>query len=356
MAFPDDPIWSEPVRGSYPEPWVLNLPGHERGRAIPPPPIHHLFGLTPARGSEPGTATFTMPCSPWLLTTAGVYTAGVYALAADAPFGSAIVSKLPAGVYGTTSELSMSFLRAADTSGVELTTRSTLVDIGRALGLSEAVVTDAQGRRLAHGTSRYVLREVQGLPAPPEEIPMPALPVFDTPDPYLRPLPTDILDVEAIAGRPGLEVFKEAAAGTFPAPPYARLLGMTIEDAEPGVAVFSMVASGWVVSPARTIYGGVIAMLADTAMTGAVATTLPAGWSCATLDLKVHFIRPGFGDGSTLRARGEVVHRGRSIAVTRAELLNAEGKPIAMASGSTMVLDRPWGSVSVADEPTSDET
>lgn len=351
----ETPIWAEPVRGSYPAPWILNLPGPERGRLIPPPPIQHLFGLRAVRGSEPGTSRFTMPCSPWLLSSAGVYTAGIYALVADAPFGGAIVSKLPAGTFGSTSELSMSFFRTADPSSIELTARARVVEVGRTVGLSEAVVTDTHGRRLAHGTSRYFLRAVPGLPDPPAERPEPKPPAYDIPDPYLRPFPGGV-DPEAFSRSGGLALLEAAAAGTQPPAPFARLFGITVTDAAPGATTFSIVASEWLHSPARTIYGGVLAMLADAVMTAAVGTTLDAGQSCATLDLKLHFLRPGIADGSTLRARGEVVHRGRSIAVTRAEILNAEGKPIVLASGSTMVLDRPWASVSLADEPHEDET
>jgi len=90
----DDPIWDEPARGSYPGPELLGLPGLARmgsrvRQMVPRPPIHHLFGLTPEE-SGPGYSIFSMPSSPWLLTTPSLYFAGVSALANDAPLGSAI--------------------------------------------------------------------------------------------------------------------------------------------------------------------------------------------------------------------------------------------------------------------------
>lgn len=350
--FPEIPIWEEPVRGSYPDVSVLALQGDVRGTMIPPPPIHHLFGMAPVRGTEPGTSVFTMPCSPWLQSSVGVYTAGVYALAADAPFGGAIVSQLPPGVVGTTSELTMNFLRPADPASIELTARAQSIDVGRSLGLSESIVTDARGRRLAHGTSRYFLRAIEPTPTPPSDLTPPTIPSFDTPDPHARALPDGLVLGDEAKSLSGLELFTEAHT----APPFARLFGIDLVEASEGAIAFDMVASEWLTSPARTIYGGIIALLADTALTGAVTTTLPAGHSCATLDFKVNYLRPGFADGRKVTARARVVHRGRSIAVAQGELLNTDGKPMAVATGSTMVLERPWGSVAVADEAREDES
>jgi len=86
--FPDDPIWTEPVRGSYPGVELMGLPGRDRMGSrehptISPPPIHHLFGLTPEEAFEDGSV-FSMPSSPWLQTGPGMFLAGVSALVNDA--------------------------------------------------------------------------------------------------------------------------------------------------------------------------------------------------------------------------------------------------------------------------------
>lgn len=59
--------------------------------------------------------------------------------------------------------------------------------------------------------------------------------------------------------------------------------------------------------------------------------------------------RPG--TTTFVTAPATVVHRGRTMAVATAELFNEEGKRIAMASSSAMLLpDRPWSEIaSVAD-------
>ncbi len=73
-------------------------------------------------------------------------------------------------------------------------------------------------------------------------------------------------------------------------------------------------------------------------MQAAVLTTTEAGTAVAGLDLKVNFLRPGIADGRELVARAEVVHRGRTLAITRAEVSNADGKAVVLATGSSMYL------------------
>ena len=79
-------------------------------------------------------------------------------------------------------------------------------------------------------------------------------------------------------------------------------------------------------------------MLAEAALAAAVFSTAPAGTATATLDLKVNYLRPVFPDGEDLTARARVLHSGRTIAIASTELLNAEGKQVALATGSTMYL------------------
>ncbi len=71
----DDGIWLEPVRGGYPDPWLLTRPGTERLEAFrdgssPPPPLAHLTGAMPTDFGE-GTAEARMPATAWLANDAG---------------------------------------------------------------------------------------------------------------------------------------------------------------------------------------------------------------------------------------------------------------------------------------------
>jgi uncharacterized protein (TIGR00369 family) len=244
----------------------------------------------------------------------------------------------------------MNYLRPAVLDGRELIARARQINVGTSLGLSEAIVEDARGRMLAHLTSRYFLRRLDPVPLAGDTPVVPPV-AYDTPDPYLRPIDDDVsLDPKWFESS-GLELFRGLAGGSIPPAPFMKLLGMRPVEAAEGAVAFSIVASRWLTSPARTVYGGVIAFVADAALTAAVATTIPAGSSGAPLDVKVQYLRPGIADDSEWIARGTVVHRGHSLAIAQAEIVNAEGKQIALATGSSMILEgRPWSSISVIDE------
>jgi uncharacterized protein (TIGR00369 family) len=141
----------------------------------------------------------------------------------------------------------------------------------------------------------------------------------------------------------GLEVLRLCIDDRTYAPPIYHLTGLRPTQAVEGSATFVLPASPWLASPAPVLYGGAIAMLADAALSSAVMTINPAGGSFAPLDLKVNYLRPVLPDGSLLTAHARLVHRGRSMAVATAEVTNEDGKAVALASSSNMLLPgRPW--------------
>jgi len=309
------------------------------------PPIHHLTGLTPSESGF-GTSTFTMPATPWLQTTVpDLMTGGVLAFLADGPLGTAIITVLPPLAYMTTADLSLSFLKPATLDSDTLIGRARLIHGGRSVALSEVSIDDAHGHHLAHGTSRgFVLTA----PGAPDSEPVEG-PVFETPDPYLRPVVGKPLEAERWARLTGLEVLRRCIAFET-LPPIYHLTGLHPIEAGDGTCTFAMPASPWLCSPQPVLYGGSIALLADAALSCAVMTTVGAGASFAPLDLKVNYLRPVPPDGRMLHARAKLVHRGRSMALAEAELFNEDGKKIAVASSSAIVLNRPWSELaSVAD-------
>jgi uncharacterized protein (TIGR00369 family) len=276
------------------------------------------------------------------------------AFLADAPLGAAISTALPRGKVLTTSDLTMSFLRPASVESGRLVARSRLIQAGRSLGLSEVTVEDADGRVLAHGTTRcFLFQPITPIPDPPTELEKYAPRTYDSPDPHERPAPGEVLPQEVWDRMTGLEILRGLMSQELPRPPFSYFTGGRWIEADEGRAAFAMPMTEWMNSPALRIYGGTIAMLADIALVGAVQTTVPARTAFSPLDLKVHFVRPVSADGRDVVARGTVVHRGRTLAVATAELLNADDKVVALASGSSLILpDRPWtlGRPVVAEE------
>ncbi|NNN17687.1 MAG: PaaI family thioesterase [Thermoplasmata archaeon] len=92
------------------------------------------------------------------------------------------------------------------------------------------------------------------------------------------------------------------------------------------------------------VHGGVYATILDTAMGGAVVTTLGEGETTATTSLYVEFLR-GAREDAVLRARGDVLRRGRHLAFAEGNLYDAEGHRLSQAHGTWYI----WS----AEEPPS---
>ena len=154
-----------------------------------------------------------------------------------------------------------------------------------------------------------------------------------------QPLMGEVVPPEVWQEFSGLEVLQLIIARKLPRPPVSYLTGLRLVEASAGRAGFVLPASGWLANPAGPVEGGFIALLADAALQSAIVTTAPAGCVVASVDLKVNFLRPCFTDGQELVARGAVLHRGRSLVIASAEVFNAEGKRVALANGSALLLE-----------------
>ena len=343
-------ILDEPVRGRFAyleHPWLLSLSGMEQMRRflrkeIPYGPLYYLCGGDLVE-TGPGSSTFSMAASPWLQSSAGVMTGGVLALIADAALGGALLTTFESNTALATSELSMNFLRPATTASGSLIARAKLIQAGRSQGLTEASVEDARGHLLAHATSRCViLRLPEAPPPPPDPFPI-GWPTYEGPDPYQRPVEGEVVPQETWDRLSGLEMMEAWTRDELPCAPIEYLLSLTSDEVSESTYTCSMPASQWLCTSGGTFYGGALAMLADYAMNGAVQTVVGPGTSWGTLDLKVNFLRPVVPDGRPLQARARIVHRGRTVAVASAELEGADGKTVALANSSAMLMpNRPW--------------
>jgi uncharacterized protein (TIGR00369 family) len=136
----------------------------------------------------------------------------------------------------------------------------------------------------------------------------------------------------------GLEVMRQLIAGELPAPPLSYLTGMRPVEVDEGSAVFTLPTTGWLCPPTGLVEGGMIALVADSALQSAIQTIVPAGTAMASVDLKMNFLRPVPPDGRELIAHGRVTHAGRSLILGNAEVVNADAKRVGMATGSAMLL------------------
>jgi len=338
-------LWRDiPVRGAILNSPARELSGLEALRLVrEPPPMGRLTGLT-FDGADEGSAAFSLPVSPWFEWSHGGVPGGVLALAADAALGCALQSLLPAHTQYTTAEMSMTYVRPARIGSV-ITTLGRALYTGRTMGLSTGEVVDGDGKLVAYSTSRMRIfgeadagAPARGGTAAPPSHPSRHAEAEDGPDPYLRPVAGERIDQEEFRTRSGVEILHAQIRGELPLPPMHHLLGIVPTEATLGAATCAMPLSGWLATPFGWPQGGFIVVLADLALALATQTTLAKGEGMASVDIKVNFLRPVAGDGSTLEARAKVVHRGRSLTVGTAEILGADGRPVALATGSAALL------------------
>ncbi|HET9673103.1 MAG TPA: PaaI family thioesterase [Actinomycetota bacterium] len=338
----------ETVRGSFAyleRPGLFALSGLAQlqlfaDRRLPAPPLTHLAGLVVEQATE-GASTWSIPAAERWRSAAGPFPGGALAFVADAALAGAIFTVLPPATGLASSDLSLNFLEPSGPSSERLVARGTVIHAGRRQALSEARIEDAHGRLMGHATSRCVLQALPfDPPGAPEDLPPPgSVEAVE----LVEVIGGEVVAQEVWDATTGLDVVRGWVAGDRPVSPACALLGIRFVDAVEGRATVAMPASRWCCTGFGTFYGGVVAALADAAINAAVTTTLPPGTSFGTLDLKTQFLRPVTPDGRDLTATATVEQRGRTIAVTTARIDDADGRRVAMATGSAMIAaDRPW--------------
>jgi len=163
--------------------------------------------------------------------------------------------------------------------------------------------------------------------------------------------PREILRLAVERRLSGLEFLRAMRDGEIPAPPVGALLGFEIDEVEEGRVVFGLQPGEHHYNPNGVVHGGVAAMLLDTVTGCAVMTRLPFGMTCATLELKVNYIRSLSARSPRVTAEGTVLHLGRRSAVAEGKLLLPDGRLAAHATSTLMVFppeevhrgDRPDG-------------
>ncbi len=141
----------------------------------------------------------------------------------------------------------------------------------------------------------------------------------------------------ATAGRSGLEVLRDIAAGKLPPPPITSTLGFRGVSFEEGKAVFEGEPDESVYNPIGVVHGGYAMTLLDSAMGCAVQSTLKAGERYTTLEVKTNFVRPITIDTGRVRCEGTIVYRGGTIATAEGRLTNSEGKLLAHATTTCLI-------------------
>ncbi|MET8425323.1 PaaI family thioesterase [Nocardia sp. NPDC004860] len=135
----------------------------------------------------------------------------------------------------------------------------------------------------------------------------------------------------------GSEYLTAMAEGRLPSSPIVSTAGMEAVRIEPGDVLMRCVADESFLNPIGVVHGGLISMLLDSAASAAVHSTLPAGVGFTTIEIKVSYLR-AVRAGDELLVHGWVVKPGSRIAFAEADIRSAEGKTVATASTSLLVI------------------
>ncbi|HET7453116.1 MAG TPA: PaaI family thioesterase [Thermoanaerobaculia bacterium] len=301
------------------------------------PPVSRLLGLRPTEAGL-GRATFSMPVTRWLEDGFGLYWGGVYALFADAPLACAIWTTLPAGKVVTSAELSMSFIRPMSRKTSNMVGRAEVIHSGNQVGLSMVQITDQDGRTLAFGSSRCLVVDALAAGGGGETGPAASRGANAAPDPWQRPAPEGHFTFDQITNGVPIELQRLALADA-PRFPIWRLTGFRGVAVEDGHFEATLPCSPWFSNGGPAIYGGLLAWAAEFTMGAAVYSTLPPGDVFGTLDMQIRFMRPALVGPAPLRLTASVRHRGRRLRIAACDVDDAEGRRVAMATSSALVVE-----------------
>lgn len=149
--------------------------------------------------------------------------------------------------------------------------------------------------------------------------------------PLFAPLPADVISLT------GLEILTRMISGELPLPPMAQTMNLTPVLAENGRVVFTSTPKVDFLNPMATVHGGYALTLLDTVMACTVQSTLAAGQSYTTLEVKANFVRAILPDSGLLTVEGKILSAGRRIGTSEAKITDTKGRLLAHATTTCII-------------------
>jgi uncharacterized protein (TIGR00369 family) len=143
---------------------------------------------------------------------------------------------------------------------------------------------------------------------------------------------------QAGASLAGIDHLNAIRLGELPPPPMASHFGFRIVDVSVGDVTFLCDPDESAYNPIGLVHGGLVCTVLDSVLGCAVQSTLPAGVGYTSIELKVNYLRPVHRDSGQLRAHGWITKPGRRVAFADADVRDLEGKVVASATGSCLVM------------------
>ena len=126
------------------------------GGTIPPPPLMRALDFDGVSFGD-GRAVFKLTPREFHYNPIGTVHGGVFATMLDSACGCAVHTMLPVGVFYTSLDLSVKFLRPVTVETGPITAEGSVVHLGRRTALAEARITDAAGKVYVTATSSCLL-------------------------------------------------------------------------------------------------------------------------------------------------------------------------------------------------------
>jgi len=117
-----------------------------------------------------------------------------------------------------------------------------------------------------------------------------------------------------------------------PAQGFLELIGLEFTRLETGFSRSELEITAALLNPYDTLHGGVIYSLADTGMGGALSTCLGADERCATIEIKINYLKSIRSGRLTCDTR--LVHQGKGIAFLESVVKDGKGALLATAMGT----------------------
>lgn len=118
--------------------------------------------------------------------------------------------------------------------------------------------------------------------------------------------------------------------------PLGPTLGINLVSVEDGRAELTLDVSDRVLNTMGYLHGGAICGLADSVVGLTHISTLEAGESGTTVELKINFLRPVF--RGQVRGVGTILKSGKTLTVVECEIYDDDRKLVAKATGTCMTL------------------
>ena len=114
--------------------------------------------------------------------------------------------------------------------------------------------------------------------------------------------------------------------------PFCEMIGLEFTELDKGYSKCRLEITDNLLNPHQVLHGGAVYTMADTGMGGALYGLLEENETCATVELKINYIKSVRTGHLVCETR--VIHKAKSIAFLESSVKDREGRLIATATGT----------------------